>query len=79
MSNSDRYYYNLGRHQAVIELNAQIPKTKPVGIEGKDLSDWWQGYNEMSSVYHWRREPIDAGSVPIVEANTDSAPIEKEG
>ena len=52
----DNYYYKLGRHQAVIELDDQIPKSLPVGISDKQLDDWWQGYNEMSNMYHWRRK-----------------------
>ncbi|TQV88186.1 hypothetical protein [Aliikangiella coralliicola] len=54
----DDYYYRLGRHQAVVELNERIPKSRPTGITARQMRDWLQGYNEMSAMFHWRRQPI---------------------
>lgn len=54
----DDYYYRLGRHQAVIELIEDVPKSKPIGISAQYIRDWQQGYNEMSEMFYWRRKPV---------------------
>ncbi len=55
----DDYYYRLGRHQAVIEQNSLITKSLPIGATASQKREWLLGYNEMSSMLCWRREPIN--------------------
>jgi len=55
---NDDYYYRLGRHQAVIELNDGVPKSRPCNISPAQYRDWMQGYSEMSAMYNWRRTPL---------------------
>ena len=63
MDIDDDYYYQLGRHQAVIELVEGIPKARPKGLSQAQQRDWYQGFNEMAEVLNWRRKPVGKDKV----------------
>ena len=54
----DDYYYRLGRHQAVIEMNREISRTRPSGLTKQQMREWNIGYEEMSISRRWNRAPV---------------------
>ena len=61
----DDYYYRLGRHQTVIELNEQMEKSILCGVSPEQMSRWVAGYRAttqgIQNAYRERLAPSHPG------------------